>query len=221
MPAKRKPQGVSVTAPRRSDHDAPPVQPTIAFANALKFRQWLERHHGDHQGIWMKIARKDGGIPSVTYAESLDEALCYGWIDGQKKAFDDKAWLQKFTRRGTRSIWSKANVGHIERLTGEGRMQAAGLAAVDAAKADGRWEQAYHSSRTAGMPADFMEALDKDPKARAFFDTLNQANRYAISFRLQTARKPETRARRLNEFIAMMQLGKTIHLMKPSAKRKQ
>lgn len=194
-------------------------QPIIAFENAAAFRRWLDRNHATHQGIWMKLAKKDSGIASVTYAEALDEALCYGWIDGQKNRFDAKEWLQKFTRRGPRSVWSKINVGHIERLTAEGRIQASGLAVVEAAKADGRWDQAYHSSRTAEMPADFMDALAKDSKARTFFDSLDRANRFAISFRLQTAKKTETRARKIDEFIAMLKRGETIHLMKPSNKK--
>jgi uncharacterized protein YdeI (YjbR/CyaY-like superfamily) len=192
-------------------HQPKPAQPIIAFATAAKFRTWLDRHHAAHPGIWLQIAKKDSGVRSVTYAEALDEALCYGWIDGQKKGHDDKSWLQKFTRRGPRSIWSKINVGHIARLTGESRMHATGLAAVTAAQADGRWEQAYHSSRTAEMPVDFLHALEEFPPAKAFFATLNAANRYAIFFRLQTAKKPETRAKRLQLLVAMMRRGEKIH----------
>lgn len=159
----------------------------------------------------MQIAKKDSGLASITYAEALDEALCHGWIDGQKKSHDAASWLQKFTRRGARSVWSRINVGHIERLTREGRMQPAGHAAVDAAKADGRWEQAYHSSSAAEMPADFLAAIAKHAKASAFFQTLNKANRYAIFFHLTTAKKPETRARRLAKFVEMMQRGERLH----------
>ncbi len=159
----------------------------------------------------MQIAKKDSGLASITYAEALDEVLCHGWIDGQKKSHDATSWLQKFTRRGARSVWSRINVGHIERLTRDGRMQPAGQAAVEAAKADGRWAQAYHSSSAAEMPADFLAAIAKHAKASAFFQTLNKANRYAIFFHLTTAKKPETRARRLAKFVAMMQRGEKLH----------
>ncbi|HRX56421.1 MAG TPA: YdeI/OmpD-associated family protein [Verrucomicrobiales bacterium] len=186
-------------------------QPIVPFASAAAFRRWLKANHAKHQGIWMQLAKKDSGIASITYAEALDEALCYGWIDGQKKSHDAQYWLQKFTRRGPRSVWSKINIGHIERLTGEGRMQSAGQAAVEAAKADGRWEQAYHSSRTHEVPEDFLEAVRAHAEAKAFFDTLNQANRYAIYFRLTTAQKPETRARRFEQLLEMLKRGEKLH----------
>ncbi len=186
-------------------------QPVIAFASAAKFRQWLTKHHAAHPGIWMQIAKKASGIASVTYAEALDEALCFGWIDGQKQSHDEMSWLQKFTRRGPRSVWSKINTGHIERLTREGRMQPDGQFAVDAAKADGRWAKAYASSRSAEMPADFLAALDKNKKARTFFDTLNKANHYAIIYHLNGAKKPETRQRRMERFIEMMKRGEKLH----------
>ena len=188
-----------------------PEQPIIAFVSAAQFRQWLTRHHADHPGIWLKIAKKASGIPTVTYAEALDEALCLGWIDGQKKAFDETAFLQKFTKRGKRSVWSKINVGHVARLEKEGRMKPAGHAAVAAATADGRWEAAYDSPKTSAIPPDFQAALGKSKTAAAFFATLNSANRYAILWRLQTAKKPETRARRLADFIAMLKRGEKLH----------
>lgn len=187
------------------------VQPTLCFSSADEFRRWLLKHHATHPGIWLKLAKKGNDRASITYAEALDEALCYGWIDGQKKPFDELDWLQKFTRRGPRSVWSKVNVGNVERLTRAGRMQPAGQAAVDAAKADGRWERAYHSSSTAEMPADFLAALARQPKALAFYETLNKANRYAIFYRLTNAKKPETRARRLKEFVAMLKRGEKLH----------
>ena len=186
-------------------------QPIIAFASAAKFRQWLAIHHAAHPGIWMCIAKKASGIASITYAEALDEALCCGWIDGQKRSRDETSWIQKFTKRGLRSVWSKINTGHIERLTREGRMQPAGQAAVDAAKADGRWAKAYASSRSAEVPADFLAALDRHKQARAFFDTLSKANRYAIIYRLNDAKKPETRQRRLKLFIELMKKGEKLH----------
>ena len=147
----------------------------------------------------------------MTYAEALDVALCYGWIDGQKQRGDEKSWLQKFTRRQPRSVWSRINVGHVERLTRQGRMKPAGMTAVKAAKADGRWKRAYTSSSKAEMPAEFMQALAKFPKAETFFNTLNKANRYAIVYRLQTAKRPETRTKRLNEFITMLRRGEKLH----------
>ncbi len=186
-------------------------QPIIPFANAASFRRWLKTNHAKHGGIWMQLAKKDSGITSITYPEALDEALCHGWIDGQKKSFDAQYWLQKFTKRGARSVWSKINIGHIERLTREGRMQPAGLAAADAARADGRWEQAYHSPKTHELPADFLEAVGAHAKAKAFFATLNSANRYAIYFRLTTAKKPETRARRFVLLLEMMKRGEKLH----------
>lgn len=187
-----------------------PEQPIIAFATAAKFRQWLTRHHADHPGIWIQITKKASGIPTVTYAEALDEALCLGWIDGQKKASDEKTFLQKFTRRGKRSFWSKINVGHVARLEKEGRMKPAGLAAVDAAKADGRWEAAYHSFSTAEMPEDFLNALAQEPKAKAFYETLNKTQRYGFYFRINTAKKTETRRKRIADFEAMLKRGEKL-----------
>lgn len=186
-------------------------QPIVPFANAAAFRRWLKTNHATHVGIWMQLAKKDSGIASITYAEALDEALCYGWIDGQKNSHDAQYWLQKFTKRGPRSVWSKINIGHIERLTNESRMQPAGQAAVDAAKADGRWEQAYHSSKTHELPEDFLAAVRNHAKAKIFFDTLNNANRYAIYFRLTTAKRPETRARRFDQLLEMLKRGEKLH----------
>lgn len=188
-----------------------PEQPILAFATAAQFRAWLAQHHADHPGIWLKIAKKGSGIATVTYAEALDEALCLGWIDGQKKALDATAFLQKFTRRGKRSVWSKINVGHVARLEGEGRMQPAGRAVVDAAKADGRWEAAYHGASTAEMPQDFLSALANEPEAAAFFATLNKTQRYSFFFRITTARTPATRSKRITDFVAMLKRGETVH----------
>ena len=188
-----------------------PEQPVIAFASAAAFRKWLNRHHADHPGIWLKIARKASGIPTVNYAEALDEALCFGWIDGQRKSFDAKAFLQKFTKRAKRSVWSKINVGHVTRLKKEGRMKPAGLAAVAAAKADGRWAAAYQSFSTAEMPVDFLTALAREPDAKAFFDTLNKTQRYGFFFRITTAKKAETRSRRIADFVGMLKRGEKLH----------
>jgi len=185
-------------------------QPIMAFTSAAEFRRWLTRHHAESPGIWLKIARKSSGVPSITYAEALDVALCLGWIDGQKKAFDETAFLQKFTRRGKRSVWSKTNVGHVARLQKEGRMMPAGLAAVDAAKADGRWEAAYSGFSSAELPADFVTALAREPEAEAFFGTLNKSQRYGFFFRITTAKKPETRSKRIAEFVAMLKRGEKL-----------
>jgi uncharacterized protein YdeI (YjbR/CyaY-like superfamily) len=187
-----------------------PEQPILAFATAAEFRKWLTRNHADHPGIWLKIAKKASGIASVTYAQALDEALCHGWIDGQKQAFDEAFFLQKFTRRGARSVWSKINVGHVARLEKEGRMKPAGRAAVDAAKADGRWAAAYAGSGTATMPQDFLDALAQEPAAKAFFDTLTNTQRYAFFFRITTAKKPETRSKRNAEFVAQLKRGEKL-----------
>ena len=186
-------------------------QPTISFAEKTAFEDWLAEHHSAHPGIWMRIYKKGSGRPTITYAEAVDVALCFGWIDGQKQKGDEESWLQKFTRRGPRSVWSQVNVRNVERLTHEGRMQPAGLAVVEAAKADGRWHRAYPSSRSAELPSDFLEALEKRPRAKAFFETLNKTNRYAIFYRLQSAKRAETRARRMKEFIAMLARGETLY----------
>ena len=158
----------------------------------------------------MKIAKKASGLRSVTYAEALDEALCFGWIDGQRKSCDETSFLQKFTRRGKRSVWSKVNVGHVARLEKEGRMQPAGLASVAAAKVDGRWKAAYHSFSTARMPTDFLTALAQEPEAEATFKTLNKTQRYGFFFRITTAKKAETRRKRIADFVAMLKRGEKL-----------
>jgi len=184
-----------------------PVElPILPFKTQRAFGAWLKKNHGQSPGVWLKLA-KQGASPSVTYAQALEEALCYGWIDGQKKGFDEHWWLQKFTPRGPRSIWSKINREKALALIGAGRMQPAGQAAIDAAQKNGRWDAAYDSQRTAGLPADFQAELDRRPKAKAFYATLNSANRYAIHFRLHSAKKPETRARRLRQFLDMLENG--------------
>ena len=163
--------------------------PTLPFKSKKKFADWLAKNHDKSAGVWMKIAKKATGIPTVTYAEALDVALCYGWIDGQKKGFDDKFWLQKFTPRGAKSIWSKINVGHAERLIASGEMKPSGLKAVEAAKQDGRWDAAYASQKNISVPEDFQSALEKNKKAKAFFETLTGSKRYSFLFRITTAKK--------------------------------
>lgn len=185
--------------------------PTIEFKTAEAFEKWLEKNHKNSNGIWLKIFKKDSKKKTVSYAEALDVALCYGWIDGQKQAHDEQAWLQKFSPRGAKSIWSKINTGHVERLISEGRMRPAGLEAVEKARADGRWEKAYDSPSKMTIPEDFLKVLSKNKKAEAFFKGLNKTNLFAIGFRLQTAKKQETRERRMKEIIEMLAKGEKVH----------
>ncbi len=194
-------------------------QPILPFESQAAFEAWLEEQGTGSPGVWLKIAKKGTRTPTVTYDEAVESALCHGWIDGQKKGFDDAWWLQKFTPRGARSIWSKINRDKVERLTKEGRMRPAGIAAVEAAKADGRWDAAYASQSAATVPDDLQAALDASPKAKAFFETLKGANRYAILFRVHTAKKPETRAKRIADFVAMLERGETVHLLGAAAEK--
>jgi uncharacterized protein YdeI (YjbR/CyaY-like superfamily) len=179
--------------------------PIKVFKTQKAWTTWLDKNHAKSAGVWLQIAKKTGELKSVSYAEAVEAALCYGWIDGQGKGLDESAYLQKFTPRGPRSIWSKINRTKAEALIKSGRMQPAGRAAIDRAKQNGQWEAAYDSHRTAAVPADLQAALDRNSKAKAFFATLDSANRYAILFRLQTAKKPETRARRLEQFVRMLE----------------
>ena len=183
----------------------------LAFRSSAGFRKWLSANHRQAEGIWLRIFKKHSGEPSVTYAEALDEALCFGWIDGQKQRGDDASWLQRFTRRRPKSGWSKRNTQHAERLMKGGRMRAAGQAEIDAAKKDGRWAAAYDSPSKATLPEDFLAVLGRNKKAKAFFETLNKANRYAIAYRLQTAKKPETRQKRMEMILAMLARGEAFH----------
>ena len=183
----------------------------LAFATAAGFEAWLEEHHGDQDGLWLKIAKKGSGIPSVAYDEALDVALCFGWIDGQRKGVDDTWFLQRFTPRRARSPWSKRNVGKVEALIAAGRMRPQGHAEIERAKADGRWDAAYDGPRTIEVPPDLQAELDEDPEAAAFFASLSSQNRYAILYRLQDAKRPETRARRLEKFVGMLKRRETLH----------
>ncbi len=185
--------------------------PIMSFETQHDWEVWLKEHHADTKGVWLKISKKGASSPSVSYAEALDGALCYGWIDGQKAPFDDKYWLQKFTQRGARSIWSKGNCSKAEALIAEGRLQPAGLRQVELAKSDGRWESAYESQSKITVPDDFQSELDKNQKAKDFFNTLNSVNRYAILFRIHTAKKPETRSARIQKFIEMLSQHQKIH----------
>ena len=184
---------------------SPTELPIMLFEDQAAWAAWLEQNHADAPGLWLRHAKKASGLASVSYAEALDVALCYGWIDGQKKSYDDASWLQKWTPRGARSIWSKINREKALKLIESGQMRPAGLAEVERARQDGRWEAAYDSHSTASVPDDFQAALDSNAEASAFFATLNSTNRYAILFRIQTAKKPETRAKRIQEFIGMLQ----------------
>ena len=185
--------------------------PIKLFEDQAAWAAWLELHHADSPGLWLQHAKKASGLVSVSYAEALDVALCYGWIDGQKKSYDELSWLQKWTPRGAKSIWSKINRQHVLRLTESGQIRPAGLAAVESAKSDGRWDAAYDSHSSATVPSDLQAALDSNAEAGAFFATLNSTNRYAILFRIQTAKKPETRAKRIQEFIGMLERHEKIY----------
>ncbi|HAE82642.1 MAG TPA: hypothetical protein DCK85_04565 [Ktedonobacter sp.] len=185
--------------------------PIISFETQQGWERWLTEHHTDTDGLWLKIAKKEAGISSVNYAEALESAICYGWIDGQKASFDDKYWLQKFTQRRAKSIWSKVNCTKALALIAEGRMQPAGIRQVELAQADGRWESAYESQSKITIPDDFQKELDNNLGAREFFTTLNSVNRYAILFRIQTAKKPETRSARISTFIEMLANNQKLH----------
>jgi uncharacterized protein YdeI (YjbR/CyaY-like superfamily) len=184
--------------------------PTIEFKTAEIFEAWLDKNHDISSGLWIKIFKKGSEKETVTYAEALDVALCYGWIDGQKQTFDEQAWLQKFCPRTAKSIWSKVNIGHVERLINEGKMRPAGLSAVEKAKADGRWEKAYDSPSKMTIPDDFLKELSKNKKAEAFFKSLNKTNLFSIGFRLQTAKKQETREKRMKEIIEKLAKGEKL-----------
>ena len=184
--------------------------PIEHFVDAAAWERWLEQHPGS-TGVWLKIAKKDSGVASVSYAEALDVALCHGWIDGQKKGFDAQCFLQRFTPRRARSTWSKINVARIEALVAAGRMRPAGMREVEAARADGRWDAAYDGAGSMEVPVELARALAKNRKARAFFDTLDKTNRYAVCWRVQTAVKPQTRQARVEKLVAMLARGEKIH----------
>ena len=185
--------------------------PIIPFASQADFEQWLEDNHATLTGLWLKIAKKESGHTSVNYAQALDVALCFGWIDGQKNKFDAEYFLQKFTPRRARSPWSKINLDKVAVLIANGKMREAGLREIERAKADGRWAAAYESQRTMTVPDDFQAALDKNPAAQLFFDQLNSVNRYAILYRITTAKKADTRQKRIETFIVMLNEGKKIY----------
>jgi uncharacterized protein YdeI (YjbR/CyaY-like superfamily) len=187
------------------------MDPILRFRSSSEFRKWLAANHRQSDGIWLRIFKKDSGEPTVTYAEALDEALCFGWIDGLKQSHDERSWRQRFTPRRPKSGWSKINTGHAKRLIRAGRMRAAGQAQINAAKKDGRWTAAYDSQSKASFPEDFLVALRRNKKAFAFFESLSKANRYAVAYRLQTAKKPETKQRRMEMILAMLTRGEAFH----------
>lgn len=183
----------------------------LAFNSSNEWERWLAKNHHRSLGIWLRFYKKDSDVPSVSYNDALDEALCYGWIDGQLKPYDGKSWLRKFTPRRKRSLWSKRNIEHVHRLLITGRMRPAGLQEVNAAKADGRWKKAYDPGSRMEMPADFLRRLSKNKIAKENFETLNKVNMYAIAWRLQTAKKLETREKRINSILIMLAKGEKFH----------
>jgi len=185
--------------------------PQIAFASDDEWERWLEENHASSPGVWIKMAKKGTGIDSVRYPEVLETALCFGWIDGRREALDESWFLQRFTPRRARSKWSRINREKAEQLISSGRIRPAGLAEVEAARADGRWEVAYEGQRSAAVPEDLERELAIRPKAKAFFEGLSSQNRYSILYRLQDAKRPETRARRLAKFVEMLEKGEKIH----------
>lgn len=185
--------------------------PVLLFASAREWDEWLAQHHAEPAGMWLRIAKKGCEMASVSYSDALDTALCHGWIDGQKKPCDERFWLQKFTPRRRRSGWSEVNTDRVAALIESGAMRPAGLAKVDAAKADGRWAAAYQSQGNATIPADFQAELDAHPGAHDFFAMLDKANRYAIYYRITAAKKPATRRSRIETFIAMLERGERLH----------
>jgi uncharacterized protein YdeI (YjbR/CyaY-like superfamily) len=189
----------------------PADEPLLAFANPAEFEEWVAARPAGSTGLWLKLAKKGVGVPSITYAEALDVALCYGWIDGVKGSIDESYWKQRFTPRRPRSKWSKVNTEKVAALTAAGRMRPGGQREVDAAKADGRWEAAYHSQSANVVPPQLRAALDADPVAAAAFAAMSSANRYAMTFRVHDAKKPETKARRVAEYIEMLREGRLPH----------
>ena len=186
-------------------------QQIISLATRVEWESWLARNHAKVDGVWLRIFKRDSGEKTVSYAEALDCALCHGWIDSKKLPYDARSWLQRFGPRRSKSLWSKLNRGHAERLIKSGRMRPTGHAEIEKAKQEGRWESAYDSPASAEIPKEFVEQLSRNKRAKAFFDTLNKANRYSIVWRLQTAKKPATREKRAKTIIEMLAQGQKFH----------
>jgi uncharacterized protein YdeI (YjbR/CyaY-like superfamily) len=185
--------------------------PIRLFKSKQDWADWLERNQGKSSGLWLRLGKKKSGVRSMSYKEALDVALCYGWIDGQKRPEDEKTWLQRFVPRSSKSIWSKLNREKARALIATGEMKGAGLEAIENAKKNGRWEAAYDSPSGATVPGDLQAALDGNAKAKAFFEKLDRANRYAVLWRIQTVKKAETRARKIQEFVGMLERGEKVH----------
>lgn len=185
--------------------------PVLPFPDAPSWERWLERNHADTPGLWLKLAKRASGIATVSYAEAVEVALCFGWIDSQKAGWDELWFLQRFTPRRARSRWSRANRDKAQELESEGRLRPAGAREVELARADGRWEAAYVGQASAQAPADLQRELDRDPRAREFFESLESHNRYAIVYRIEEARRPQTRAQRVERFMKMLRAGEKLH----------
>ncbi|GIO34257.1 MULTISPECIES: YdeI/OmpD-associated family protein [Paenibacillus] len=185
--------------------------PLLLCANQQEWEAWLDENHLQSRGVRLQIAKKNAGLATVSYAEALDSALCYGWIDSRKEALDAQSWVQRFGPRGKDSIWSQVNREKAERLMQEGRMKPAGLQAIETAKANGRWDTAYKPQSRSEVPEELEAAFAEHPQAKAFYDTLNRQNKYAIAFRIHNAKKPETRRRKVEEFIRMLENGEKLY----------
>lgn len=182
-----------------------------SFKSAQAWRNWLNKNQDNQEGIWLQVFKVDSGIESIKITEALDEALCFGWIDGQRKSYDEHSYMQKYVPRRAQSIWSKRNIGLVEKLVAEGKMTTRGFTEIEKAKADGRWARAYDSHTTMQDAEDLLQALANDEKAAMFYQSLNKSNKFAINFRLQTAKKPETRAKRLYDILAMLKEERKFH----------
>lgn len=204
-------------APGAGDREDFRGEPVIGFADAAAWERWLDTHHKDAPGVWLKLTKKGCAEPSVGYSDALDSALCFGWIDGQKRAYDAEHWLQRFAPRTRRSRWSAINCGRVEVLDAAGRMRPAGRGAVELARADGRWDAAYAGPASAQLPPDLRSALDAEPRAAALFAVLDSANRFSVVHRVEEARRPETRSARIAAFVTMLANGETPHPMTKSA----
>lgn len=217
MPARSGKGEAARAAPEGVAADGLPV---LSFATTGAWSRWLAAQHASSAGAWLKIAKKGASSASITYAQAIDVALAWGWIDGQKGRADEGWWLQRFTPRKAQSPWSKINRAKAESLIAKGSMEPPGLAEVERAKRDGRWDSAYDGAASSSVPADLAAAFARNPRALAFFETLDGANRYAILYRVQTAKKPETRAERITRFVAMCAKGETIHAKRTTSSRK-
>lgn len=199
---------------------APRDLPVIAFSSEQAFDAWLGSQPADCRGLWLKVAKKSSGIASISRAEAVDSALCHGWIDGQLDSFDGHFWLIRFTPRQPTSKWSEINRARVQELAALGRMRPAGLKEIERARKDGRWDAAYAAQSTAQVPDDLARALAKSKKAKAFFETLDGKNRFAILYRVQSAKKPETRAARIEKFVAMLVEGETLYPLGAQARQR-